>query len=56
MVWRWKKKKTGDDAPVHPENESHPDFDKHYPRERLPKELQELIDRDDDDLDALYSQ
>jgi hypothetical protein len=49
-------KPTGDEVVEHIRKESRPDFSKPLPREKLPKELQNLIDHDEETLDALYSQ
>jgi len=53
----WGSRKSDDDKGVeHIRDEPHPDFSKQpLPREKLPKKLQRLVDREDDYFDELYS-
>jgi mitochondrial fission process protein 1 len=53
----WGSRKSDDDKSVeHIRDEAHPDFSKQpLPREKLPKKLQRLVDREDDYFDELYS-
>ena len=55
MVWGRDKSKSNEDV-KHVRDEPRPDFSKPLPRETLPKDLQAIVDQDDDDLDTLYSQ
>jgi fission process protein 1 len=53
----WGSRKSDDDKSVeHIRDEAQPDLSKQpLPREKLPKKLQRLVDREDDYFDELYS-
>lgn len=60
MLWGGDKKKKEEeekDGVLRLRDEPRPDsLNKPVPREKLPKDLQQLVDRDDDYYDELYSQ
>ncbi|KAJ9315844.1 hypothetical protein DTO271D3_3822 [Paecilomyces variotii] len=52
----WGKRKSDDDGVAHVRDEPRPDFSKQpLPREKLPPKLQQLVDREDNFFDEIYS-
>jgi hypothetical protein len=52
----WGTRRSDDDGVEHVRKEPRPDFSKQpIPSEKLPQDLQQLVDREDDVFDELYA-